>query len=166
MKGRVEWCSHCSHCMPNAHRFRVYTCSYMCVPLYVCMHVQARNSTVSSNVITRSRPSQSKTQFFSPSPASALVRQVQHRIPHIFTHFGKGQEGRGNQGKRVRGVVTTYMRKEVGDAGSVLCVAGLDVPRVRSIVRRWSLSHHLHSQEEGKGTRGERGWERTSEDVT
>ena len=45
---------------------------------------------------------------------------------------------------------------EVGfaDAAIALCVAGLDVPGVGSLVRRWSLSHHLHSQEEGKGTRG------------
>lgn len=66
-------------------------------------------------------------------------------------------------------MAVTYGRREVwvADAdSSAVCVAGLDVPRVGSIVRRWSLSHHLHSQEEGKGTRGERGWERASEDVT
>lgn len=62
-------------------------------------------------------------------------------------------------------MAVTYGRREVwvADAdSSAVCVAGLDVPRVGSIVRRWSL----HSQEEGKGTRGERGWERASEDVT
>ena len=90
MKGRVEWCSHCSHCMPNAHRFRVYTCSYMCVPLYVCMHVQARNSTVSSNVNTRSRPSQSIPQFFSPSPGISSCAPSSTSNPSHFHSLRKG----------------------------------------------------------------------------
>ena len=140
------------------------TCVCLCMYACTCKLETPRSLPTSSLVVAHHNRN---PNFSRLHPASALVRQVQHRIPHIFTHFGKGQEGTGgNQGKRVRGVVTTYRRKEVGDAGSALCVAGLDVPQVGSIVRRWSLSHHLHSQEEGKGTRGERGWERASEDVT
>ena len=53
-------------------------------------------------------------------------------------------------------MAATYRRRpvSVADAGNTLCFAGLDVPRVGSIDRPRSLSHHLHSQEEGKGTRG------------